>query len=393
MMTPGTRVIVAQAPLGPRGSRAPLLPERGVALPVGVLPSPTHTTIVTRLTFGYPREAGLQLAALVRDDRPLSDDDLVVFKPQADVVLTGSVYAAGAVDEIGAGVQIGSLGHRFVVAGSSPRESMPLTGTGPVKGRVATDEALRAYWERDAEMAPPRFDEVPDLELRDATLSEQELDVMSRRWLELVEPAPMIGDEGPSVAVEALRTSWLRGDESIGMDGLVPGGGQSRVRLPGLRPLGIAEVAWQDLLLVFWCDTVVIDTEAGHIATTWRAHLPIFNNPAELRRIVLSVEAMAPRPLGQLLRELPHGVFHRAVERGDDRAVGAACADDPELRAARLSTWTLTPRPLLSPAELTALAAEVRGKTGMMRREILERHHLDEDDWMLEQRCWARRAG
>lgn len=372
-MIPGTRVIVAQAPLGPRGAREPLVPERHARLAVGLVRGNRFNTVVVRLTMTYELAPGENtcVAKLEAHGAALEEEDLVDFKPAADIMLVGHAYAEQALEKIAAGIAVGELDKKVLVSGPSARDAMELPealGPQATKGVAVSDV------------------EVAELEIRYPE---------GDWWNELTRSEPMRPDTGVSQADPTQRGTWLSGDETLNLWGLTFGGGSAQVALPGLRPVGRFETAFGAYMLVAFCDTLLLDTDARTIVTTWRAHVPVLDSPLELTRIVLSLEKIGEeRDLDEILRDLPHGLFYRAIEPGDELDpsengdMTMAMMDDGELRAARCATWTELPDPLLSRAQYERVRAELRKQPGK-RREILQGVHMDEDDWTLEERHWA----
>jgi hypothetical protein len=228
--------------------------------------------------------------------------------------------------------------------------------------------------------------EVPELEMRYPE---------GAWWDGLAHSDPMRPDTGVSQADPTQWGTWLAGDETLNLWGLTLGGGSAQVKLPGLRPVGRFETVFGAYLLVAYCDTLLLDTDACRIVTTWRAHVPVLVDSMDLQRIVLSLEKIGDeRDLEEVLRDLPHGLFFRALEPDDELDTSEngemtlAMMEDGELRAARCATWTELPDPLLSRAQYERVREQLRKEPGK-KKEILQAVQMDDDDWTLEERHWA----
>ncbi len=380
-------------------------------------------------------------------DELSSPTDLVAYKPDADVLVVGHCFAAKARERIDASIAVGDVQRSFSCVGTAV-ERRPLSGgylreadgesesdpVGPVGPhdtgwdasfhQEENDPALMALVEQceqaaadldplvglapEEESAPgePKQDESPKEEPPEEGSEEEssrledesegdELAWDELGWDDLDEPGPAVRSRGVSFAAAELRGDWIAADASIKMSGLRVGGGPSEVRLPGIRPHVVLETEAGSFALEMLCDTLLIDTDREQMSLVWRGQGPCSDSGDELRRLVVSMERdSALRPLSQVFRDLPRAAFCWALEpeallNGEP----AAGQDDPELRMAKLATWDTRPEPSMSMQQYAQVAAEMAAAAQQARPAVLERHDLDEDSWLLEERVWLETLG
>ena len=440
------RLLVAQAPLGHGRSGEPLRSGRDEPLPVGVVRWPRRIAVVIKLTFTYDPSALDQVAQLADAHAPLvigdtsqapgatemelsHPDDFVRYKPQTDVILRGLGYADQARDVIFAAIKVDAVERSFALRGPTPIERMPLTGgyvraadgeslTEPVTAAgpwfvnpwLKREEVERMIAEDNAQSEPaaqPSDEEDPRGAAADL-LGVGADDKILASWWELESTDAEDNAEATSFASDQQRTrvgTWLGSNARFELTGLGVGGTKRVIALPGLAPWVAVESRFGDYRLDMLLDTVIVDTETSRIEVVWRGQVPLMGDHAqhEVRRIVVTVEQDdAPRPLGIVYRDLQRGRFFRATERAD--LSDEAADDDPldvpgvpeipdlELEVAKYADWMISPEPTLTLEQYTTVAGALAAGSEP-RDEVLERHGLDEDAWLLEERGWLEKIG
>ncbi len=353
--------------------------------------------------------------------------DWLLHKPAADLLMVGHAHASRAMQSIAVRVAIPRVGfeRRFVVTGPSPIERMPMSGALlrdedgetriPPVGPIVPRRAAVARGEGDD----------ADGELEDALLPRLDRDELWAQFPGVVFSSPFAVD-GDQCAAAHMTTKYLRGDEVIELDGVATGGGPMSVRLPGLAPLVLYQAAGMRFLVGLVLDTAFLDLDGSlelggllesdatvggpALELTWRGqvHEDVFTVPGASFVVAPAYAGDAPN-LASILAETPRARFEYAcVPAG----IGIAVGDEVGLRLARQRCMHETPEPRLSlehyvavARELGAASAAAAGAEGSAREvpsllartptatrgEVLARHGLDEDAWMLEERGWLAR--
>ncbi len=421
-------------------------------LPVGLVPwepDQARTTVVVKVSYRYNARArdpvlelaaeqpGFALAAPSERQGASAEElaaptDLVAAKPQADVLLVGSAYAARAVARIDARLSVaGRLERDFCTVGPSPVESMPLAeaflrdrdgssridAVGPIGPlevqddesaealtalgldellaqrhaamRALADETWKPWEDAGLEAPPPRAEEgAPEDSAAELSLDELG-DSGVATWDDLA-PAESALGRGVQFAAEPMTCALLDGDELLDLEGLTPGGGSQTLVLPGHLVLVVFEGAGARYDVSMAIDTLLIDTEKARLSLVWRGQIPedAFALPG-LRLIVALAHQQRVPELDEIVRNLARGHFSRA-EVPPESEVPPPPPDDVELGVARQMTFDRTPDPLLDLDRYATVAAELACHPNE-RASVLARAGLDEIDWMLEERGWLAR--
>jgi len=371
-----------------------------------------------------------------------SPADLVAYKPDADVLIVGHCFASSARERIEASIAVGDVERSFSCVGTAV-ERRPLSGgylrqpdgesetdpVGPVGPedtgwdasfhQEENDPALMALVEQCEQAAadldpvaglPPETDPPAEPEPRQAApppeqeqpeppgeeaLPDDEAPIGELDWDDLDDPGPAVRSRGVSFAAADQRGDWIVAGATICTTGLKVGGGKAVIRLPAIIPRVVLETEAGSFELEMLCDTLLVDTDREQISLVWRGQSPCSDNRQELRRLVVSMErAAGSRTLAQVMRDLPRAVVGWAVEPEDLNAgAPAADEDDAELRMAKLATWDIRPEPTLSLEQYAQVAAEMACAADDRRGAVLDRHDLDEDSWLLEERVWLETIG
>lgn len=189
-------------------------------------------------------------------------------------------------------------------------------------------------------------------------------------------------------APASQRVARLEADAVLELDGLSPGGGRCALALPGIRPRAVVEAEHDDVVELA-CDTLWIDTDTTTVVLVWRGEVPLAG-PRAAKRIVVWIDRPGePRTAAEVHRSLARGRFSFAVEQED--LAGKVEPPDPALLTmARYEAWSETPEPTISLEAYAVLSATLAEKRGD-RAELLARHDLDEDGWVVEERAWLER--
>ena len=271
----------------------------------------------------------------------LADSELAPFKPQADVLLSGSCHAPGGrpVPALVAGFSIGPVQKRiavfgdrtwrkgFFAAGASdptPFAVMPLTWSRAYGGAGWRDNPVGCG--RDSEHLPNL--EWPDRLLAKAKSAQPPagvgplnalwytrsrlLGTFPADWLKRHAPAyPADFDWSYFNAAPADQrvAGYLRGDETCSFIHLHPSAAEWSTRLPGLA----MRIAVEDdadggrrRVQALTLDTVHADTGRGTLTLLWRGWIPVPGRDlACVRRLLVAVEPLsAPLASDGLLRDL-----------------------------------------------------------------------------------------
>ena len=271
----------------------------------------------------------------------LADSELAPFKPQADVLLTGSCHAPGGrpVPALVAGFSVGALRKRIAVFGArawkrgffsagasdpQPFAVMPLTWSRAYGGAGWRDNP--AGCGRDSE-------HLPNLEYPERLLAKPKspqppagvgplnplwplrasrLGTFPTDWLKRHAPAyPSDFDWSYFNAAPADQrlAGHLRGDEDCTFQHLHPDAPEWSARLPGLGMRiavedddGGSRQRTQALIL----DTMHADTDGGTLTLLWRGWLPVRGRDLGCvhRLLVTSEPLAAPRATPELLAQL-----------------------------------------------------------------------------------------
>jgi hypothetical protein len=91
---------------------------------------------------------------------------------------------------------------------------------------------------------------------------------------------------------------FLRGDEEITLQNLVQGHPVFVGRLPGLRVRGFSKVADGAVGEArFNLDTLLVDTDKGHLVLTWRGHVPCSETDlSDVKSVLIASEKLADAP-------------------------------------------------------------------------------------------------
>lgn len=139
---------------------------------------------------------------------------------------------------------------------------------------------------------------------------------------------------------------FLQGDEEISLQNLHSAASVFSTRLPGLYIRAFAKVADGAVSEARMnLDTLLVDTDKGHLVLTWRGHVPCSETDlSDVKTVLIASEKLADEPLSvvhyrTLLEEFhadPIGVMSDAVIPGGRKAMAAAkaaakdMADHPE---------------------------------------------------------------
>lgn len=270
----------------------------------------------------------------------LADSELAPFKPQADVLLSGSCHAPDGrpVPALVAGFSVGAVQKRIAVfgertwrkgffsAGASdpqPFTVMPLTWSRAYGG---------AGWRDNPAGCGRDTDHLPNLEWPDRLLAKPKsaqppagvgplnalwyarsrlLGTFPADWLKRHAPAyPADFDWSYFNAAPADQrvAGYLRGDEACSFVHLHPSAAEWSTRLPNLA----MRIAVEDdadnrrRVQALTLDTVHADTARGTLTLLWRGWLPVRGRDIScVRRLVVAVEPLsAPLTSEALLRDL-----------------------------------------------------------------------------------------
>lgn len=184
----------------------------------------------------------------------------------------------------------------------------------------------------------------------------------------------------------------LAPNAELRLKGLLPKGATA-LRLPGLYPVvSVETVDASDEPVATVLDTFWLDADTGEIALVWRGEIALAAGDHEIDRIVVSLElAGQERDAETRLADLQRGHVHFATTEDDVAGGRAPPDDDARLEMARYATWaSVAPQPRL-PLPLYARINAELGEEPVERRRVLERHGLDEDRWVVEERAWLER--
>ena len=379
----------------PRADVAPPGPGRALRLPVGVLrwnaPTPTLTVIVkVTLTFGRACEMDddATWAELAPEQPPLSGTrllapgspdlahptDFVPFKRHADVLLTGHAYAPRSPSAAGLGASMTQIDAGFSVDRLSRVFALAAPGA---HARLPLGSELRRSGEGIEIVDPVGPFASPDV-------------VAPQRWHD-----KDFDFTRYNAASKLQRLPSVEPDAIIRLIHLSPRAEELKILLPGLAPRVLMSPSYGDsnVEVAMDCDTLAIDTDRETMTLLFRGDLAIESvDTTMVGRLVVSLESThRERSLGDILRELPHGMFFYAAEPEDMIPDAPPIPEvSAELTMARYETWghERAPDPTLSLERYAQVSAELGAKREA-RATVLTRHDLDEDRWTLEERAWA----
>jgi hypothetical protein len=382
----------------PRADVAPPGPGRALRLPVGVLrwsaPTPTLTVIVkVTLTFDRACETvdDATWAELAPEQPPLSGTrllapgsqdlahptDFVPFKRHADVLLTGHAYAplrpsaaglGAALTQIDAGFSVDRLSRVFALTAPGAHARLPL----------GSELRRSGHGHEGVEIVDP----VGPIASPDV--------VAPQRWHD-----KNFDFTRYNAASKLQRVPSVEPDAIIRLIHLSPRAEELKILLPSLAPRVLMSPSYGDsnVEIEMDCDTLVIDTDRETMTLLFRGDHEIESvDTTMVGRLVVSLESThRERSIGDILRELPHGMFFYAAEPEDMIPDAPPIPDvSAELTMARYETWghERAPDPTLSLERYAQVSAELAEKRET-RAKVLQRHDLDEDRWTLEERAWA----
>ena len=359
--------VVEPPPEGaPRLGRAPLI--------VGGLewfdPDPVCTAIV-KITYTLGEE-GLIFA---KEQRPLiappleatqpaerGPYDFAPYKPRADVIVLGdTAYADPPVPrgEIPVGFSIGSLS-RFV----------RVIPTAPAARAHLGERNVLSQHEDTPESIGPRFIEERVL-LRRVFLGDFDYSAH-----QLAEPSQQRDDLAPG---ELVRVAGLfaRGEVEFTLPREVP---RVLVFFKGGMPRAELEMV---------ADTLLIDTAREEIILVHRGIVAL-PRPGSVDRLCVTLAPVrAGRKFAAILRSAARGSF-TITACPENLAPHPTCpeeADDITRVRYDFATQAEPPEPSMPIERYVAISAEL-AEQREPRIDVLERHTLDEDRWMLEERAW-----
>jgi hypothetical protein len=362
------RVPVVEPPKegAPRLDRAPLT--------VGGIewfdPDPVCTAIV-KITYTLGEE-GLALAkeqrplvALPPEAMPLEERrpyDFAPYKPRADVIVIGdTAYAERPTPqrEIPVRFSVGSLSRSVRVIPEAPA----------ARARLGDRNVLSSHEDAITSIGPRFIEE----------------SVLTRR----------VFLEDFDYSVHQLAEPSQQRDE------LAPG---EPVKIAGLFPHGEVELTLPreiPRVLVFFkgsmpraeldmvADTLLIDAVREEIVLIYRGLIALPRPGSVDRFCVALAPARAGRKFAEILRSAARGSFTITAcpENLDPSPASPEEADDIARVRYDFATQPEPPEPTMPLEQYTAISAEL-AEQREPRADVLERHDLDEDRWMLEERAW-----
>ncbi len=354
----------------------PAPPDGAAPLPVGIVPfcgPEPRLAVIVKITCTL-RENQDGSRSFVRSEKqePLSlaisstligagsDDlaypgDFVPRKTAIDVLVTGHAHAIHPTGQINSEFHVGSVSRTFSAATSGAATMLPLTAPylrGPDGFSPTESIAARGV--------PTLLDEHP----ADFDYSVYNAAPAAQRAIELPQNGKM----------------FLRG--------LVPGVEYIEAILPSIAPHAVLVSAHDNRIDVpLRNDTIWIDTDRSIAVFVFRGDVQLIPPDVfDLRHIIVWVDELRERQtVDEVRRDLPRGVFGFTVA-AEDLAGGGPPGDPAEIDLVRYSTFDVSPDSTLSLEQYATISAELaEGKP--KREEVLRRHRLDEDLWLLEERA------
>ncbi len=281
--------------------------------------------------------------------------DFVPRKNEVDVLITGHAHAQHPTGQIQGALYVGAVTRTFAVATSGAATILPLTAPylrGP-DGFSSTDPLA-------ARGVPPIEDEHP---------TDFDYSVYN-------------------AAPTAQRTADLKPGTKIYLRGLSPSAEYIEAVLPTFAPNAVLVSVHQSYIPVpLRCDTLWLDTDRSVAVFVYRGDVQIVPPDVfDLRHIVVWLdEPKQKRSVENVRRDLPRGVFGFTVA-AEDLAGGGAPGDPAEIDLVRYSTFDVSPQPTITLEQYATISAEL-AEARWKRDEVLRRHKLDEDLWLLEERA------
>lgn len=354
----------------------PTPPDGAAPLPVGIVPfrapEPRLSVIVKVTCSLHENPDGSR--SFIRSDKqePLSlpvpsmlagasmDDlaypgDFVPRKAAMDALVTGHAYSVQPTGQINVEFHIGSVSRVFCTRASGAATMLPLT-----------PPYLRG---------PDGFSPAESIAARGA---------------------PAISDEHPAdfdysvynAAPPTQRANELPRNGKMFFRGLVPATEYVEAICPTITPHAVLVSAHESHIDVpLQCDTLWYDSDRSIAVFVFRGDVQLIPPDVfDLRHVIVwADEHHARRSVDDVRKDLPRGVFGFTVAAGD-LAGGEPPGDPAEIELVRYSTFDVSPEPTLSLEQYAAISAELaEGKP--KRDEVLRRHRLDEDRWLLEERA------
>ena len=381
------RALVGEAPVRLAGERKPYqVPCLVAVLPFG-FPEP-GITIVVKATASFRGGEGARVRARFVEPRPWSvraprvdddealPDDLIPYKPSADVVVVGQLEVVPLPSGLGltrtCGVEVAGKALTFALtapaAGRVPLRAPWLTIVGSGEARLGA----RATPDPDPDDTGQAFDTSFDFS---------------------------VFQSGNA----ALAVDTIPKNQPVILRGLDEPDGRLEVELPELSPRVAVDwvLAGEDLEDVpLALDTLVIDAGRGTLDLVWRGTTQApASGIADVDRVLVSFAPFDPELAGSsaehemalALRELPRGRFGWGWRRSDAKAGEPPPPLEPEeLEMARHEALEqlVGPEPTLTLEEHADCAAELLEEREP-REKVLEKRGLDEFGWGLEERALA----
>lgn len=197
--------------------------------------------------------------------------------------------------------------------------------------------------------------------------------------------------EACSSAPPALRArrGAVPPDARVALTGAGPGG-EAAIDLPGLVPVVTVDTLEGERSVAMSLDTLWIDLDAGRVEAVFRGDTRLQGGHLGfVERVVVSLEHVAaPREPKWRQADTQRGSVGWAATELDGGLEPPAEPEDPILVAARYRTWgSVAPEPRLPLPTYVGIAVEL-AEHPKRRGDVLARHELSEDRWMIEERAW-----
>lgn len=309
------------------------------------------------------------------DDDPrrglLYPSDFAPLKPAADVLLVGSAHAPGqrSVPTLDVGLRVGALQKRLLVSGDRPstrlldrfrapstpdpytRMRLSWTRTRGSRswnpagsGRLGTPTPNQELLERGAESSPSQPAHFGPVAAAWAPRN-RSLGRYRRRWRR--ERWPWLPEDFDyahfnAAPLDQRVPGYLRGDEEIELQNLVPDCPVYRTQLPGLRlrcflreAMDASEDSGEVREVPLVLDTLWIDSDTGQLILVWRGRTPVSTLELdELDALYVASESIADEPASLEMHRAAMA-DRLAAEDADDEEPGTAEERARELAAVR----------------------------------------------------------
>ena len=362
------RVPVVEPPKegAPRLDRAPLT--------VGGVewfdPDPVCTAIV-KITYTLGEE-GL---ALAKEQRPLvalpseatpreerRPYDFAPYKPRADVIVIGeAAYADPPTprNQIPVRFSVGSLSRSVRVIPEAPA----------ARARLGERNVLSEHGDAPTSIGPRSIEE--SVLTRRVFLADFDYSVH-----QLADPAQQRDDLEPG---EPVRIAGLfpRGEVEFTLPREIP---RVLVFFKGAMPRAELDMV---------ADTLLIDAAREEVILLYRGLIALPRPNSVDRFCVTLAPARAGRKFAEILRSAARGSFTITAcpENLDPSPTGPEEADDIARVRFDFVTQPEPPEPTMPLEQYVAISAEL-AEQREPRADVLDRHALDEDRWLLEERAW-----